>query len=99
MEQQSKFDCLIQGDSTHETGSFDPWIYLWGLAIQKPVRFMRAHFTKPELVLYFKKVEQTDPTIRTEMQKVGVECLDRMPFLSPACAHQFLLTLDLAEAT
>ena len=36
MEQQSKFDCLIQGDSTHETGSFDPWIYLWGLAIQKP---------------------------------------------------------------
>ena len=36
MEQQSKFDCLIKGDSIHETGSFDPWIYLWGLAIQKP---------------------------------------------------------------
>ena len=36
VEQQSKFDCLIQGDSTHETGSFNPWIYLWGLAIQKP---------------------------------------------------------------
>ena len=34
--QQSQFECLIQGDSTHETGSFDPWIYLWGLAIQKP---------------------------------------------------------------
>ena len=37
VEQQSKFDCLIQGDSTHETGSFDPWIYLGGPVIKMPV--------------------------------------------------------------
>ena len=34
--QQSQFECLIQGDSTHETGSFDPWIYLGGPVIKMP---------------------------------------------------------------
>ena len=34
--QQSQFECLIQGDSTHETGSFDPWTYLGGPVIKMP---------------------------------------------------------------
>ena len=50
-----------------------------------------------ELLSYKVAVEMIQPTV--QMQKVGMECLDRMPFLSPACAHQFLLTLDLAEGT
>ena len=47
--QQSQFECLIQGDSTHETGSFDPWIYLGGPVIKMPASVGRT----VEVVPYF----------------------------------------------